>query len=49
MLGPAEGSFFYGIGGYPLPFYVNTGVILLTTPLIFKFIPTNKEIIEFQE
>lgn len=41
MLGMLEGSIFYDIGGYTLPFYVNSGLILSITPLIILYIPTN--------
>ena len=34
MLGASDGSFFYDIGGYTLPFYVNSAAILLCIPLI---------------
>lgn len=47
MLGSTEGSFFYELGGYTLPFYVNSAAILLCIPLIIKFIPSNAEMNEF--
>jgi hypothetical protein len=42
MLGSVEGSFLYEIGGFTLPFYVNSGVILILIPFIIKYLPTNK-------
>lgn len=41
MFGQMEGSLFFDIGGYTLPFYVNTGALLLIIPLIFKYLPSN--------
>jgi len=42
MGGSIEGSFFYDIGGYMLPFFVNAGCLLLLLPLVFIYVPTNK-------
>jgi hypothetical protein len=47
MLGAVDGSFFYDLGGYTLPFYVNSGGILLCIPLIIAYIPSNAEIDEY--
>ena len=42
MMGSIEGSFFYGIGGYTLPFYVNSGLLVVLMPFIIKYLPTNE-------
>jgi len=42
MMGSLEGSFFYEIGGYTLPFFVNAGCLLCLLPLIFIYVPTNQ-------
>ena len=42
MFGFVEGSFFYDIGGYTLPFYVNAGCLFGVLPFIIKYIPSNK-------
>ena len=41
MVGSAFASFFYEIGGYSLPYYVNAGLISISIPLTIFFIPTN--------
>lgn len=41
MLGTMDGSFFYSLGGYTLPFYVNSGALLIFIPLVIKYIPSN--------
>jgi len=41
MLGSVEGSIFYHFGGYVLPFYVNTGLLLITIPIIYHYLPDN--------
>ena len=47
MFGFIEGSIFYDIGGFTMPFYVNAGCILILSPLILIYLPTNKQITEF--
>lgn len=42
MLGTVEGSIFYEIGGYVLPFYVNAGLLLIAFPLIYFYLPSNE-------
>jgi hypothetical protein len=49
MLGTIDGSLFYDLGGYTLPFYINAGALLLFIPLIIIFIPSNDEINEYYE
>jgi len=41
MLGSVEGSIFYNIGGYVLPFKVNTGLLLITMHIIYYYLPSN--------
>lgn len=41
MVGSAFASFFYDIGGYSLPYYVNAALISTSIPLTIFFIPTN--------
>ena len=41
MFGFVEGSFFYDIGGYTLPFYVNAGCLFGVLPFIIEYIPSN--------
>ena len=43
LLGYSTGSFLYGLGGFTLPFTVNSAGILILLPLIIKYLPTNKE------
>jgi len=41
MLASLEGSIFYNIGGYVLPFYINSGLLLIIIPIIYFDIPNN--------
>ena len=41
-LGSAEGSFLYEIGGFNLPYYVNSGFIILLIPLTLIYFPSNQ-------
>jgi hypothetical protein len=41
MFGFVEGSLFYEIGGFTMPFYVNSGGLLILIPFIIKYLPTN--------
>ena len=43
LLGYSAGSFLYGLGGFTLPFTVNSAGILILLPLIIMYLPTNKE------
>ena len=47
MVGFMEGSIFYDIGGFTMPFYVNLGCLLISSPLKLIFLPSNKQITEF--
>jgi len=49
MLGLIEGSFLFSLGGYTLPFIVNSVVLLILIPLAIKYLPTNLEIIMNRE
>ena len=49
MLGMLEGSIFFDIGGYTLPFFVNAGLIASDIPLVFLYIPSNEEILVYQD
>ena len=44
VLGTSAGSTLYGLGGYTLPFYVNTIVMLIISLMIYKYIPSNNEL-----
>jgi hypothetical protein len=41
FVGTIFASFFYDIGGYTLPFFINVGLTSITIPLTIIFIPTN--------
>ena len=41
MLGSVEGSIFYNFGGYVIPFYVNTVLLLITILIIYRYLPNN--------
>ena len=49
MIGMLEGSILFGMGGYTLPFYVNAGLMASVIPLIFLYIPSNEEILVYQD
>ena len=48
MFGFMEGSLFFDIGGFTMPFYVNACGLLIILPFIIKYLPTNKQITEYQ-
>jgi len=41
MLASVEGSIFYNIGGYVLPFYINSGLLVIVIPIMYHYIPNN--------
>ena len=49
LLGYSTGSFLYMLGGFTLPFTVNSIGILLLLPLLIKYLPTNKETEEYNK
>lgn len=43
MLGYNAGSFLYNIGGYTLPYCINSLGILILLPFLMLYLPSNEE------
>ena len=48
MLGYVEGSALYSLDGYTLSFYANIALVVLLFYPVFKYIPTNEQILEHE-
>ena len=42
MAGPLIGSGIYILGGYSLPFYIFTIILIIPTPIIIYLLPSDK-------
>ena len=41
MLWNVEASIFYDLGGYVLPFYVNSVLLVFAIPIFYVYLPNN--------